>query len=114
MLNKVMLIGRLTKDPEVRYTPTQKVVSSFTLAVSKDYKNADGTRDADFLPIIAWGKTAEMCGNNLAKGTRILVEGRISVRNYDDADGNRRWITEVVAESVRFLDPPKQSDDKAK
>ena len=105
MLNKVMLIGRLTKDPEVRYTPTQKVVSSFTLAVGKDYKNADGTRDADFVPIIAWGKTAEMCGNNLAKGTRILVEGRISVRNYDDADGNRRWMTEVVAESVRFLDP---------
>lgn len=105
MLNKVMLIGRLTKDPEVRYTPTQKVVSSFTLAVGKDFKNADGTRDADFVPIIAWGKTAEMCGNNLAKGTRILVEGRISVRNYDDADGNRRWITEVVAESVRFLDP---------
>ena len=105
MLNKVMLIGRLTKDPEVRYTPTQKVVSSFTLAVGKDYKNADGTRDVDFVPIIAWGKTAEMCGNNLAKGTRILVEGRISVRNYDDADGNRRWMTEVVAESVRFLDP---------
>ena len=105
MLNKVMLIGRLTKDPEVRYTPTQKVVSSFTLAVGKDFKNADGTRDADFVPIIAWGKTAEMCGNNLAKGTRILVEGRISVRNYDDADGNRRWMTEVVAESVRFLDP---------
>ncbi len=105
MLNKVMLIGRLTKNPEVRYTPTEKVACAFTLAVSKDYKNADGTRDADFIPVITWGKTAEMCGNALQKGTRILVEGRISVRNYDDNDGNRHWMTEVVAENIRFLDP---------
>lgn len=113
MMNKTLLIGRLTKDPEVRYTPSQKVVTSFTLAVNRDYKNADGTRDADFIPIIAWGKIAEMSGNNLTKGIRILVEGRIQVRSYDDKDGSRRWMTEVIAENIRFLDPPKQSDSKA-
>lgn len=113
MMNKTLLIGRLTKEPEVRYTPSQKVATSFTLAVNRDYKNADGTRDADFIPIIAWGKIAEMCGNNLTKGTRILVEGRIQVRSYDDKDGSRRWMTEVIAENIRFLDPPKQSDQKA-
>ncbi|MBR1721752.1 MAG: single-stranded DNA-binding protein [Treponema sp.] len=112
-MNKTLLIGRLTKEPEVRYTPSQKVATSFTLAVNRDYKNADGTRDADFIPIIAWGKIAEMCGNNLTKGTRILVEGRIQVRSYDDKDGSRRWMTEVIAENIRFLDPPKQSDQKA-
>lgn len=112
MMNKTLLIGRLTKEPEVRYTPSQKVATSFTLAVNRDYKNADGTRDADFIPIIAWGKIAEMCGNNLTKGTRILVEGRIQVRSYDDKDGSRRWMTEVIAENIRFLDP-KQSDQKA-
>ena len=114
MMNKTLLIGRLTKEPEVRYTPSQKVATSFTLAVNRDYKNADGTRDADFIPIIAWGNIAEICGNNLTKGTRILVEGRIQVRSYDDKDGSRRWMTEVIAENIRFLDPPKQSDDKAK
>lgn len=113
MMNKTLLIGRLTKEPEVRYTPSQKVATSFTLAVNRDYKNADGTRDADFIPIIAWGKIAEMCGNNLTKGTRILVEGRIQVRSYDDKDGSRRWMTEVIAENIRFLDPSKQSDQKA-
>lgn len=112
MMNKTLLIGRLTKEPEVRYTPSQRVATSFTLAVNRDYKNADGTRDADFIPIIAWGKIAEMCGNNLTKGTRILVEGSIQVRSYDDKDGSRRWMTEVIAENIRFLDPPKQSDPK--
>lgn len=105
-MNKVIIIGRLTKNPEVRYTPSQKVACSFTLAVPRDYKNQDGTRDADFVPIAAWGKTAELCGNSLSKGTRIAVEGRISVRNYDsDKDGTRHWITEVIADSVQFLDP---------
>ena len=86
-MNKAMVLGRLTRDPEVRYTSTGKIVCSFTLAVDRPFTNAEGQREADFLPIVVWGKAAEMCGNSLSKGHRILVEGRIQVRNYESKEG---------------------------
>ena len=106
-MNKVILIGRLTRDPEVRTTTTGKSVASFTLAVDRRFvrrDNSEGQQTADFIPIVAWSKLAEICGNNLSKGRRISVEGRIQVRTYDDQNGNKRYVTEVVADDVEFLD----------
>lgn len=104
MLNRVILIGRLTKDPELRYTPNGTAVASFTLAVNRGFANQQGEREADFIPIVVWQKQAENCANYISKGSLVAVEGRIQVRNYDGKDGQRRWVTEVVAENVRFLD----------
>jgi len=107
MLNKVILIGRLTKDPELRYTPSGAPVASFTLAVDRNFTTRQGEREADFIPIVVWQKLAETCANHLGKGRLVAVDGRLQVRTYDDNQGNRRWVTEVVANEVRFLDWPK-------
>ena len=104
MLNRVILIGRLTKDPELKYTPNGLAVASFTLAVDRFRTNAQGERETDFIPIVVWQKQAENCANYLGKGSLAAVDGRMQVRNYDGKDGIRRWVTEVVAENVRFLD----------
>ncbi len=104
MLNRIILIGRLTKDPELRYTPNGTAVASFTLAVNRSRPNHQGEREADFIPIVVWQKQAENCANYIGKGSLIAVEGRLQVRTYDGKDGQRRWVTEVVAENVRFLD----------
>lgn len=104
MLNRVILIGRLTKDPELRYTPNGVAVASFTLAVNRTRTNQQGEREADFIPIVVWQKQAENCANYLGKGSMVAVDGRLQVRTYDTKEGQRRWVTEVVAESVRFLD----------
>lgn len=109
-MNKVIIMGRLTRDPEVRYTPTQKVVCQFTVAVDRPFLNQEGKREADFIPVVVWGKAAELCGNSLAKGHRILVEGRLQIRSYDGKDGNRHWVTEVIANSVEFIE--RKSDAK--
>ena len=103
-MNRVQLLGRLTKDPEVRYTPSQKVVCSFTLAVDRPFLNQEGQREEDFIPVVVWGKAAELCGNSLAKGHRILVEGRLQIRSYDGKDGNRHWVTEIIANNVEFVE----------
>ena len=103
-MNKIVILGRLTKDVDVRYTPSQKVVCSFTLAVDRPFLNQEGKREADFIPVVVWGKAAELCGNSLAKGHRILVEGRLQIRSYDGKDGNRHWVTEVIANSVEFIE----------
>ncbi len=106
-MNKVILIGRLTRDPEPRTTTTGKAVTSFTLAVDRRFvrrDNSEGQQTADFIPIVAWNKLADICANNLSKGRRISVEGRISVRSYDDQNGNKRYVTEVIADEVEFLD----------
>jgi single-strand DNA-binding protein len=105
MLNRVVLIGRLTKDPELRYTPSGVAVASFTLAVDRSYKNANGEREADFIPCVVYRQLAELCANYLAKGKLAAVDGRLQIRTYDAQDGQRRWVTEVVAENVRFLSP---------
>ena len=104
-MNKVILMGRLTRDPEVRYTQSGKVVCQFTLAVDRFTTNAEGQREADFVPIVVWGKVGELCGNSLTKGQRALVDGRLQIRSYEAKDGSgKRWVTEVIANSVQFLD----------
>lgn len=105
MINMVVLIGRLTKDPVLRFIPGSGVpVASFTLAVDRNFTNQQGVREADFIPIVAWRKLAEICANNLTKGRLVAVTGRIQTRNWDDQEGKRHFITEVVADNVRFLD----------
>ena len=108
-MNKIVILGRLTKDPEVRYTPSQKVVASLTLAVDRPFTGADGKREADFIPVVIWGKTAEMVGNSCAKGHRLLVEGRLQIRNFDAKDGTKHWVTEVIANSVEFIERKEQA-----
>ncbi len=110
MLNRVILIGRLTKDPELRYTPSGVAVATFTLAVDRPFTNQQGERDTDFIPIVVWRKAGETCAKYLNKGRLIAVDGRLQVRTYDTSDGQRRWVTEVVAETVRFLDKSKNTD----
>ncbi len=104
MLNKVVLIGRLTKDPEVKYTQSQKSVCSFTIAVNRNFTTQSGEREADFVNIVSWGRTAENVGKYMSKGALVAVDGRIQTRNYDNAQGQRVYVTEVVAEGVTFLE----------
>ena len=103
-MNRIILLGRLVRDPEVRYTPNGRVVCQFTLAVDRPFANQEGQREADFIPVVIWGKTAETCGNSLTKGQRALVEGRLQIRTYDAKDGTRRYITEVVADRFEFIE----------
>ena len=102
-MNKVVLLGRLTKDCDVRYTQTGKVVCQFTMAVDRPF-NKDGQKEADFIPVVLWGKQAEVAGNSLQKGHRVLVEGRLQIRSYDDNNGNKRYVTEVIANSFEFIE----------
>lgn len=104
MLNRVILIGRLTRDPELRYTPSGVAVTQFTLAVDRPFTNQQGMREADFLNIVTWRQLAETCANYLRKGRLTAVEGRIQVRNYDNNEGRRVYVTEIVADNVRFLE----------
>ena len=110
-MNKVILIGRLVKDPEMRYTQSGEGVCSFTLAVDRRFSK-EGQQTADFIPIVAWNKLAEIVGDNLTKGRRISVEGRMQVRNYDAQDGTKRYVTEVIADEVEFLDSRKDGQPK--
>ena len=103
-MNKCIELGRLTKDPEIRYTTNGKVVATFTLAVDREFKNDRGEREADFISCVAWGKAAELIGNSCAKGHRLLVEGRLQIRQYDDKNGQRRWITEVIVSGFDFVE----------
>ena len=109
-MNKIILLGRLTRDPEVRYTSTGKVVCQFTLAVDRPFANQEGQREADFIPVVIWGKQAETCGNYLSKGQRVLVEGRLQIRSYNAKDGGKRWITEVIADHFEFIECKANSD----
>ena len=113
-MNKIILMGRITKSVDVRYTPSQKVVASFTLAVDRPFLNPDGKREADFIPVVVWGKAAELVGNSCQKGHRLLVEGRIQVRSFDDKNGQKRFVTEVIASNIEFIEKkeqPKQMQD---
>lgn len=105
MMNRVVLVGRLTKDPELRYTPSGVAVATFTLAVNRAFSNQQGEREADFINCVVWRKPAENVANFLKKGSLAGVDGRIQTRNYEGQDGKRVYITEVVAESVQFLEP---------
>lgn len=103
-MNKVVLIGRLTKDPELKFTPgTGTAVTTFTMAVNRRFKK-EGQPDADFIPIVVWGKIAESTANYMSKGKLLSVAGRIETRSYEAKDGGRRYVTEVVADEVSFLE----------
>lgn len=104
MLNKVVLIGRLTRDPELRYTSSGVPVARFTLAVNRNFTNQQGEREADFIPIVVWRGQAETSARYLNKGRLVAVAGRIQTGSYETPDGQRRYTTEVVADEVRFLD----------
>ncbi|KZE78828.1 single-stranded DNA-binding protein [Paenibacillus elgii] len=104
MLNRVILIGRLTRDPELRYTPAGVAVTQFTLAVDRPFTSNQGQREADFIPVVTWRQLAETCANYLRKGRLAAVEGRIQVRNYDNNEGRRVYVTEIIADNVRFLE----------
>jgi len=105
MLNRVVLVGRLTKDPDLRYTPSGVAVATFTLAVNRTFTNQQGEREADFLNCVIWRKQAENVANFLKKGSLAGVDGRLQSRSYEDQSGKRVYVTEVVAESVQFLEP---------
>lgn len=102
-MNKVVLIGRLTRDPELRYTGNNTPVASFTLAVNRTFANQAGERETDFLNIVVWRKQAENVKNYLSQGSQVAVEGRIQTRSYDGQDGQKRYVTEIVADNVEFL-----------
>jgi single-strand DNA-binding protein len=109
MLNRIILIGRLTKDPELRYTPNGVAVAKFTLAVDRSFKNQQGEKETDFINIVVWQKQAENVANYLLKGKLAAVEGRLQIRSFEGQDGQRRWVTEVVADTVRFLSPKSEN-----
>ena len=112
MLNKVILIGRLTDDPELRYTPNGTAVCNFTLAVQRSFRNRQGEYDTDFIDIVVWRKQAENCANYLSKGRLVATEGRLQIRSYETDDGQRRRVTEVVANNVQFLEWPDDNDSQ--
>lgn len=102
-MNKVFLIGRLTRDPELRYTGNNTAVASFSIAVNRNFTNQSGEREADFINIVVWRKQAENVKNYLAQGSQVAIDGRIQTRSYDDQNGQKRYVTEVVADNVEFL-----------
>ena len=109
-MNKILLMGRLTKDPEVRYTTTNNtLVCGFTLAVNRRFAK-EGEQQADFINIVAWSKLGEFCSKYFTKGQQVAVCGRIQTRTYDDKDGKKVYVTEVVAEEAYFADTKKQDD----
>ena len=105
MINRVILVGRLTKDPEYRQTPNGVSVATFTLAVNRSFTNSQGEREADFINVVVFRKQAENVNNYLSKGSLAGVDGRIQSRNYENNEGRRVFVTEVVADNVQFLEP---------
>ncbi len=103
-MNKVFLIGRLVRDPELRYTGSNIAVATFSLAVNRNFTGPNGEREADFLNIVVWRKQAENVKNYLKQGSQVAIDGRIQTRTYDDQNGTKRYITEIVADNVQFLD----------
>ena len=113
MLNKIFIMGRLTRDPELRRTQAGTSVASFTLAVDRDYKAQDGSRQADFIDVQAWRHTADFVSRYFAKGRMAVVEGRLEIRDWTDKDGNKRRSAVVVAEQVYFGDTKKADETPA-
>ena len=106
-MNRAILFGRLTKDVDLRTTPSGRSVAMLTLAIDRPMTK-DGSKEADFIPVVLWGKTAEAVAKYVHKGQRLLVEGRIQVRSYDGKDGQKRYATEVVADKAEFIDKSEQ------
>jgi single-strand DNA-binding protein len=111
MMNRVVLVGRLTKDPELKYTSNGVPVANFTLAVGRPFSNQQGEKETDFVNCTVWRKPAENVANFLKKGSLAGVDGRIQTRNYEGQDGKRVYITEVLAESVQFLESKKSGNN---
>jgi single-strand DNA-binding protein len=109
-MNRAILMGRLTKEPELRQTANDISVCNFTLAVDRPYRNKDGERETDFIPITCWRQTAEFAGNWFHKGMRVAVSGSIQVRNWEDEVGNTHYITELIADEVYFADGRNEAD----
>ena len=110
-MNKVILVGNLTRDPELSETPSGISVCRFSIAVSRDYANADGNRETDFFNITVWRRSAENCGKYLKKGNKVAIVGSLQNRSYDDKDGNKRYVTDIVANEVEFLTPKSASGE---
>lgn len=113
MINRTVLVGRLTKDPELRYTPSGVAVARFTLAVGRTFSSASGEKETDFIQCQVWRKPAENVANFLKKGSLAGVEGRIQTGSYEGTDGKRVYTTEVVADSVQFLEPRNSSSNES-
>ncbi len=113
-INKVILIGNLGADPEIRYTPSGLAVANFRLATTENRVNKDGQREqrTEWHRIVAYGKLAEICGEHLAKGKQVYIEGRLQTRSWDDKDGNRKWSTEVIANTMQMLGPAGRRPDE--
>jgi len=113
-LNRVILIGNLTADPEMRYTPSGTARTRFSIAINRQYKNSSGQlqEDVTFVPIVVWGSQAENCANYLSKGRSVAVEGRLRIDSFENAEGERRKVVEVVASAVQFLGGPPRSQDQ--
>lgn len=110
-LNRVVLIGRLTKNPEIKnFEESGKVVTKFILAVERTYKNKNGEREVDFIPVSFWGKRAEILNEHLVKGRLLSITGRLQTRSYDDAEGKRKFIAEVMADEFQFIDSKKKDE----
>ena len=110
-LNRVVLIGRLCQDIDIRTTSSGTAVGNFTLAVDRSFKKQDGTRDTDFLRIIVWDKVAEACSKYIGKGSLVAIEGRIQSRSYETQEGQKRTAVEIVAENIRYLDKYGKKDE---
>ena len=111
MLNQIVLIGRLVRDPELRYTPNGVPVAGFALAVDRPFTNQQGQRETDFFDIVVWRKQAELVSNHLQKGRLVAVQGRLQVRSYETSEGQRRKVYEIVADRVAFLDRKPQQQN---
>jgi single-strand DNA-binding protein len=112
-MNKAILMGRLTKDPEVRYTANNVPVASFSLAIDRRFTKPGEEKQTDFINIVAWQKLAEFCGKYYKKGQQVLIVGRIQTRTWDDAEGKKHYATEVVADEAYFADSKKNDDGSA-
>ena len=114
-LNKAMIIGNLGRDPEMRYTPSGQAVTQFTVAVNRNYKDAQGERqeETEWFRVVAWGQQAEFAAEYLRKGAKVYIEGRLQTRQWEGQDGQKRYTTELVANTVTPLDPRPRGDDAA-
>jgi len=112
-MNKWIGIGRLTKDPELRYTPSGLATCSFTVAIDRPFTNQQGNREADFINVVTWRKQAENVAKYVSKGRLVAVEGRVQTRNYENNEGRRVFVTEVVSDNVRFLESANQERSAA-
>lgn len=109
-MNKIILLGRLTKNPIIQNTTTGKSVTRFNLAVDRPYTNQQGEKEVDFIPVSLWGKNGENLAKNVFKGQRVLIEGRLQIRSYNAKDGSMRWIAEVIAERFEFIEKKAETE----